>query len=366
MRQTIIGFFNNASDAERAAEKLRSSGFPETDIDLSTGHTQSNTTDSSLGSDSSSQYTSGHYSSGAVNPQDTTTPYGVSDESRYSKDTTGSTSSRDLNEGRIKEHKDDNDESFGDSIGRFFRNLFDNDEEAERYASVGRRNSIVSVFTDSSDEAERAREILDDCGAVDVDEQSSQDTTAYGSYNQGSANQGTSIGDTDRNEFNTERNDLDLERRKLDTERTADYETRNSLSADGVTDQSLPIIEENINVGKREVERGGVRLRSRIIEKPIEENLRLREEHVRVDRVAVDRPATDSDFDTFREGEVEMTETSEVPNVKKEARVVEEVRLSKEVQEREETVRDTVRKTDVEVEKLNEETMKSRKRKDKL
>lgn len=361
MRQTIIGFFNNASDAERAAEKLRSSGFPESDIDVSTGHTESYRTDSTSGSDSSSQYTSGHYSSGAA----TSSTYDSSDETRYGSDIAGSSSGSNLNEDRTRDRSEGNNESFGDSIGRFFRNLFDNDDEAERYASAGRRNSIVSVYADSSDEAERAREILDDCGAVDVDEQSSQ-TTSYGSSTQSTLNQGSTIGDTESSEYSTGRKDLDLDRSNLDTDRSAEYETRNNLRADGVTDQSLPIIEENINVGKREVETGGVRLRSRIIEKPVEENLRLREEHVRVDRVAADRPATEADFDTFREGEVEMTETAEVPIVNKEARVVEEVRLSKEVEEREETVRDTVRKTDVEVEKLSDETLKSRKRKGKL
>jgi hypothetical protein len=49
-------------------------------------------------------------------------------------------------------------------------------------------------------------------------------------------------------------------------------------------------------VGKKVVETGGVRLHSRIIEKPVEETIRLREEHVNVKRTKVDRPATDDDF----------------------------------------------------------------------
>ena len=73
-----------------------------------------------------------------------------------------------------------------------------------------------------------------------------------------------------------------------------------------------------------------------------------------------DRPATEADFQAFREGEIEVTETSEQPMVSKEARVVEEVRLTKDVEQRDEVVRDTVRKTDVDVEKLNDESTKSR------
>jgi hypothetical protein len=49
-----------------------------------------------------------------------------------------------------------------------------------------------------------------------------------------------------------------------------------------------------------------------------------------------------------------MTETEEVPVVKKEARVVEEVRLKKDVRERDEVIRDTVRRKDVEVDETNE------------
>ena len=90
-----------------------------------------------------------------------------------------------------------------------------------------------------------------------------------------------------------------------------------------------------MQVGKKEVQTGGVRLRSRIIEKPVEENLRLREEHVRVERNTVDKPATEADFNNF-----------------KEARVVEEISLNKEVEHRKETVRDTVRKTEVDMEEL--------------
>ena len=301
MRQTVIGFFNNTSDAERAAEQLRSSGFNDQDIDISTRHTDAYST---------SRGTS-------------------SDESRYSNE---SGTSDTLNEDRLRERRDNDDDSFGDSIGRFFRNLFDNKEEAERFSSVGRRNSIVSVYVESSDQAERARDILDECGAIDADEQSSQYRT--GSYS-----------------------DKDSER----VADTTDYETRNTFNPDGVTDKSIPVIEENLNVGKREVERGGVRLRSRIVERPVEETLRLREEHVRVERIPTNRPATEADFDTFREGEIEVTETTEVPVVNKEARVVEEIRLSKEVDERDEVVRDTVRETDVNVEKLDEESLKSRK-----
>src|SRR5437764_1124785 len=86
-----------------------------------------------------------------------------------------------------------------------------------------------------------------------------------------------------------------------------------------------------IMTGKEEVETGGVRLRSRIVERPVEESLRLKQEHVRVERNKVDREATDKDFDNFEERDIEMIEHTEVPVVNKQARVVEEVSLEKDV-----------------------------------
>ena len=116
--------------------------------------------------------------------------------------------------------------------------------------------------------------------------------------------------------------------------------------------RTIPVIEEDIEVGKRKVATGGVRLRSRIIEKPIEENLRLREEHINVERNKVDRPATDAELENFKTGTVEVIEHKEIPEVQKTSTVVEEVSLAKKVDHRNETVRDSVKKTEVDVEDI--------------
>jgi uncharacterized protein (TIGR02271 family) len=115
-------------------------------------------------------------------------------------------------------------------------------------------------------------------------------------------------------------------------------------------ENAIPIIEEQLSVGKREVETGRVKLRSKIIEQPVEEHLRLREEHVHVERHAVNRPASEAELTGFKEGEIEIVEHAEVPIVNKEARVVEEVQIEKEIGEREEIVREKLRKTQVNVE----------------
>lgn len=110
----------------------------------------------------------------------------------------------------------------------------------------------------------------------------------------------------------------------------------------------LPVIEEDIAVGKRAVETGGVRVHTKVEERPVEEQVNLREEHVNVERRPVDRPVSDANM-AFQEQSFEVTEMAEQPVVRKQARVVEEVVISKDAQQHTETVRDTVRRQDVHV-----------------
>ena len=111
----------------------------------------------------------------------------------------------------------------------------------------------------------------------------------------------------------------------------------------------LPVIEENIQVGKRQVESGRMRIYTEVIETPVEEQVTLREERVNVERRPIDRAISSADMTAFKEGEMEIRTTSEEAVVSKEARVVEEVVIGKETTERTETIRDSVRRTDVHV-----------------
>ena len=117
-------------------------------------------------------------------------------------------------------------------------------------------------------------------------------------------------------------------------------------------EEVIPVVEEQLVVGKREVGRGGVRVRSYVTETPVHEQVRLLEEKVMVERRAVDRPVSDVGADAFRERTVEMTETNEEAVVGKTVRVVEEVVVSKTAGERVADISDTVRRTDVEVEDI--------------
>ncbi len=124
-----------------------------------------------------------------------------------------------------------------------------------------------------------------------------------------------------------------------------------STKTDPSGEQRLEVVEEQLQVGKRTVERGGVRVKRVVSERDVEAQVTLRDETIHVDRQKVDRGVNDT-ADLFTEKTIEFTETDEEAMVAKEARVVEEVVVGKEVENRTETVRDTVRRADVEVEEL--------------
>jgi len=130
---------------------------------------------------------------------------------------------------------------------------------------------------------------------------------------------------------------------------TATTDTAYSARDAAGTEERIPVAEERLVVGKREVNHGRVRIRSYVVETPVEEQVTLREEHVDVERRPVNRAVQPND-EAFRERVVEVTETAEEAVVAKEVRVREEVVVHKDIEERVETVHGTVRRTEVEVE----------------
>jgi uncharacterized protein (TIGR02271 family) len=151
-------------------------------------------------------------------------------------------------------------------------------------------------------------------------------------------------------------NAVDVENRAQEWKRQGwsgfDANAKPYSAADSERERVLPVVEEELQVGKRQVERGGVRVDTRVTEQPVEEQVRLREERARVERRPVDRPATEADLAAMKEGSIEVRESAEEAVVAKQARVIEEVHVGKEVTDRTETIQDTVRRTDVDVDNL--------------
>ena len=192
------------------------------------------------------------------------------------------------------------------------------EEEAHYYAEGVRRGGTLVTVTSPDGDAKRARQIMDQHKPVNVQERAADwQKSGWKGFDE----------------------------KATPYKAPATDQPRNANTGETV----LPVVEEELKVGKREVEgAGSVHVEKRVTEKPVEEQVKLRQERVNVERRPVDRAASDADA-AFKETSFDMTEMSEEPVVSKTARVIEEVVVGKDVSERTETVRDTVRRTDVDV-----------------
>jgi len=260
MASTLAGVFDDYDDAERARERLISSGFRRDDIRITPERSAWGRGDATYG-------------------------------------------------GRIKQEG---------GLRGFFAELFGigggEDESHEHYSEAVRRGSVVVAVEVNDDQTERASEILEECGAIDVDDRVERWKAAgYSGY--------------------------DAQAKPL---------TREEIARDRDT---LQVVQEDLKVGKRAVQHGVVRVHTRVSERPVQEQVTLNEERAVVERRPVNRPASEADLAAFKEGEMEIRETSEEPVVSKSARVVEEVSVGKQAKQRTETVKDSVRRTDVDVQR---------------
>jgi Domain of unknown function (DUF2382)/Hemerythrin HHE cation binding domain len=112
-------------------------------------------------------------------------------------------------------------------------------------------------------------------------------------------------------------------------------------------EEVIPLAEETLTVGKHTVNSGTTTVRRYVVENPVEQRVELFDEKVVVERR---KPVTDAvTGETLTEVTVEMIETSEVPLVAKGVRVREEIVVRRERTRRVETVRDTVRRDEIEI-----------------
>jgi uncharacterized protein (TIGR02271 family) len=194
------------------------------------------------------------------------------------------------------------------------KDLFVPDEDREIFAEGIRRGSSLLVTQVDESEVDRAVSVLEQCNAVDLQQRQTQWQQAGWSA-------------------------------------TAPQ----PMGIEG--EEVIPVVEEQLRVGKREVHRGGVRVRSYIVEEPVQQDVRLREERVQVERRPVDQPAAPgAKQDLLRERTVEMRETGEEAVVQKDTVVKEEVAVSKRAEERVERVEDTLRHTEVEIDEDQPDT----------
>jgi uncharacterized protein (TIGR02271 family) len=273
---------------------------------------------------------------------------------------------------------------FWDSLGDWFLP----DEDRGTYAEGLRRGGYLLSVEATDAQYERVLDILDDEGTIDIDERANswreegwtggtagigRDdvlsgatanlTTGDAATASGTATgTGTAAGATrfsdDLGTTNTGSAVPPISPETGMTDFDADGSMRSDRTVDvtgtdaRLTDRGeevIPVAEEQLRVGKRDVSHGRVRIRSYVVETPVEEQVTLREERVAVERRPVDRALGDAE-QAFQERTIEAEERGEEAVVSKEARITEEVVVRKEAEQRTETVSDTVRQTEVEVE----------------
>lgn len=206
--------------------------------------------------------------------------------------------------------------------------LFDNlcargvpPDVSELYAEALRRGAAIVVCEGADDQAQDIAEILDRYKTLDIDK---------------SALRWRSEGWTG---YSAEATPFDEELR-----------TREHEAFGG---ESIPVIEEEMKVGKREMPAEGARVRTFVTERPVQQQVTLTEEKVDVHREPANEPvpagATEA---AFEEGEYVVEAHGEEPVIQKEARVVERVEVAKHAEQRTETIEGTERRRDVEVEPI--------------
>jgi uncharacterized protein (TIGR02271 family) len=309
--RTLTGFFDSRSDAEDALMRLRDAGIADANIRLIPG------------SDPSGQTTAS-----------------------------------------------DDDRGFFGALKDFFMP----DDDRETYAEGLRRGGyLITVTGLGGDQYDTALDILDDEGSVDMNAREetwrSEGWAGHSTSGSGSgmtsgrlAETGGTLGDATDDRLvpptagiapTSTDPTLDIGQvgttgTTMGTQSGMDRTTAMGTGRD-LDEEVIPLAEERIRVGKRDVSHGRVRVRSYVVETPVNEQVNLREEHVQVDRRPVDRAATAGD-DLFRERTIEAEEHAEEAVVSKDVRVREEVALRRDQTERNETISDNVRRTEVEVE----------------
>jgi hypothetical protein len=125
-----------------------------------------------------------------------------------------------------------------------------------------------------------------------------------------------------------------------------------------VAEEHIPVVEEELRVGKRTMVRGGARVHAFMEEVPVVETIELLEEQTTIERRPVNRRLSEEEIvasGLLQDRVIEVAEMREEAVVTKEAFVREELVVKKTVEKRIEQINDTVRRTAVEMERLEPE-----------
>jgi uncharacterized protein (TIGR02271 family) len=247
----------------------------------------------------------------------------------------------------------DDHKSFWESVKDFFIP----DDDRETYTEGLRRGSTMLTARVTDERTNAAVAALEESGAVDIDRRTQEWQASGWSGTAGAAPVSGSTATASGNVAPIPGTATTASRSTAtSTNGTAASRTGAASSADALAagnEERLPVVEERLRVGKREVDRGSVRVRSYVVEQPVHEDVRLREEHVEVERrpvsAATGSRAAAGTGNLLQERTIELNETAEEAVVQKDAVVTEEVVVKKFTGEKTQGIDDTLRHTEVEV-----------------
>ncbi|WP_237680769.1 YsnF/AvaK domain-containing protein [[Erwinia] mediterraneensis] len=221
---------------------------------------------------------------------------------------------------------------------RLFGNTVD-DEQADVYTRAMDTGGVVLTLRTEEEQLARAMTILHSHESVDMPSrmQSSLSDSRDRELMTGE-NAAPPVG----GEFAGQTNDRQVE------------PVRTSLTGDESEEEILRLAEEQIEVGKRLVSEGSTRVRRYTVTDEVSEDVSLHEQHADVFRRAINEPAYLGDID-WSEKTVEVAESHEQPVINKTAHVKEEVVVRTDTNERTETVNDTVRRQEVDIDRTTPE-----------
>jgi uncharacterized protein (TIGR02271 family) len=313
---TLTAFFDSRTDAQEAADRLRDIGIPDGSIRV------------------------------------------VGDETRVSGETY---------------ERSDADKGFWENLSDFF---FPDEDRATYAEGLRRGGTLLTVSNIPTALYDQTLDILDDEGSIDIDTRAeswrSEGWSSAG-YGSAGASAASSAAYADREVSDATTGSLSAGSgaaaraagygSATDTSETLGSAARAEALRSDRDEDVIPVVEEQLRVGKRGVNLGRVRVRSYVVEEPVNESVNLRDERVVVERRPVDRTLSGTEAN-FTDRVIEAEEHAEEAVISKEARVKEEIALRREAEERTETVSDTVRRTEVEIEdeRLEAERLASERR----
>ncbi len=169
------------------------------------------------------------------------------------------------------------DKGFFEALGDFF--MPDNDRRS--YAEGLRRGGYLVSLPTTAANRDRVIDILDDEGTVNMDER--EETWRSEGWS-GSAYDRDNDDDSSRTPASATSGMTDSVAVRGGS--GTGYAASNDIEDH---DGTIEVVEENLRVGKRDVNNGRVRVRSYVVEEPVDQDINLRSEHVDVQRRAVDR-----------------------------------------------------------------------------